>query len=182
MSRLGKLPISLPAGTEAKIENNLITVKGPKGELKQVFNDVVKVELVDGQIVISIKDKDSKKEKAYWGLYRSLINNMVVGVSTGFEKKLEINGVGYRAAIVGQKLTLTVGFSHPVVFDLPTGITGVVAGNAITISGFDKQLVGEMAAQIRKIKKPEPYKGKGIKYSDEVVRRKEGKTAGKGDK
>jgi len=182
MSRLGKLPISLPAGTEAKIENNFVIVKGPKGELKQEFNDVVKVEIIDNQIIVSIKDKDSKKEKAFWGLYRSLFNNMVVGVSTGFEKKLEINGVGFRVAIAGQKLTLTLGFSHLVNFDLPAGITGVVVGNTITISGADKQLVGEMAAQIRKIKKPEPYKGKGIKYSDEVIRRKEGKTAGKGDK
>lgn len=182
MSRLGKLPISLPAGTEAKIENNYVIVKGPKGELKQEFRDVVKVEIIDNQIIVSIKDKDSKKEKAFWGLYRSLFNNMVVGVSTGFEKKLEINGVGFRVAIAGQKLTLTLGFSHLVNFDLPAGITGVVAGNSITISGADKQLVGEMAAQIRKIKKPEPYKGKGIKYSDEVIRRKEGKTAGKGDK
>ena len=138
--------------------------------------------MVDGQIIVSIKDKDSKKEKAYWGLYRSLFNNMVLGVSQGFEKKLEINGVGFRVAIAGQKLTLTLGFSHLVNFDLPAGITGVVVGNTITISGADKQLVGEMAAQIRKIKKPEPYKGKGIKYSDEVIRRKEGKTAGKGDK
>ncbi|MDO8260098.1 MAG: 50S ribosomal protein L6, partial [Candidatus Magasanikbacteria bacterium] len=105
MSRLGKLPISLPAGTEAKIENNFVIVKGPKGELKQEFNDVVKVEMVDGQIIVSIKDKDSKKEKAYWGLYRSLFNNMVLGVSQGFEKKLEINGVGFRVAIAGQKLT-----------------------------------------------------------------------------
>jgi len=182
MSRLGKLPISLPAGTEAKIEKNIITIKGPKGELKQDFNNVVKVEVVEGSIVVSIKDKDSKKEKMFWGLYRSLINNMVKGVTEGFEKKLELNGVGYRVAIAGQKLTLTLGFSHPVIFDLPAGITGQVAGNVITISGYDKQLVGEIAANIRKLKQPEPYKGKGIKYSDETIRRKEGKAAGNGDK
>jgi large subunit ribosomal protein L6 len=181
MSRLGKLPISLPAGTEAKIEDNKIIVKGPKGELTQELNDLVQVEIKDNEIVVSIKDKEDKKEKSFWGLYRSLINNMVTGVSEGFEKKLEINGVGYRAAVSGQKLTLNVGFSHPVDFNLPAGITGAVEGNVITISGFDKQLVGELAAQIRKIRKPEPYKGKGIKYIDEIIRRKEGKTAGKAE-
>lgn len=181
MSRLGKLPISLPTGTEAKIENNYIIVKGPKGELKQELNDLVKVEINEGEVVVSIKDKTSKKEKAFWGLYRSLINNMVVGVVEGFEKKLEVNGVGYRTMMTGQNLTLNVGYSHPVIIELPVGITGLVEGNVITISGFDKQLVGEMAARIRKVRKPEPYKGKGIKYMEEVIRRKEGKTAGKAE-
>lgn len=181
MSRLGKLPISLPTGTEAKIENNIIIVKGPKGELKQELNSLVKVEIVENEIIATIKDKTDKKEKSFWGLYRSLINNMVIGVSEGFQKKLEINGVGYRSSIAGQKITLTLGFSHPVEFVLPAGISGQIEGNVITISGADKQLVGELTAQIRKLKKPEPYKGKGIKYIDEVIRRKEGKTAGKGE-
>ena len=181
MSRLGKLPIILTDKIQAKIENNFIIVKGSKGELKQELNDLVKVEVLEKEIKVSIKNEKVKKERAFWGLYRSLINNMVQGVETGFEKKLEVNGVGYRIALVGKKLTLNVGYSHPVDFELPEGITGAVEGNVITISGIDKQLVGEVSAKIRKIKKPEPYKGKGIKYIDEVIRRKEGKTAGKGE-
>ena len=181
MSRLGKLPIEIPAGTQAKIENNFIIVKGPKGELKQELNNLVKVYVKEKEVKVSIKNEKIKKERAFWGLYRSLINNMVQGVEKGFEKKLEVNGVGYRITLVGKKLTLNVGYSHPVDFELPEGITGAVEGNVITISGIDKQLVGEVAAKIRKIKKPEPYKGKGIKYIDEVIRRKEGKTAGKGE-
>ncbi len=181
MSRLGKLPIEIPTGIQAKIENNFIIVKGSKGELKQELNNLVKVEVLEKEIKVSIKNEKVKKERAFWGLYRSLINNMVQGVETGFEKKLEVNGVGYRIALAGKKLTLNVGYSHPVDFELPEGITGAVEGNVITISGIDKQLVGEVAAKIRKIKKPEPYKGKGIKYIDEVIRRKEGKTAGKGE-
>ena len=181
MSRLGKLPIEIPAGTQAKIENNFIIVKGPKGELKQELNNLVKVYVKEKEVKVSIKNEKIKKERAFWGLYRSLINNMVEGVNGGFEKKLEVNGVGYRIALTGKKLTLNVGYSHPVDFELPEGITGAIEGNVITISGIDKQLVGEVAAKIRKIKKPEPYKGKGIKYIDEVIRRKEGKTAGKGE-
>ena len=181
MSRLGKLPIEIPTGIQAKIENNFIIVKGSKGELKQELNNLVKVEVLEKEIKVSIKNEKVKKERAFWGLYRSLINNMVQGVETGFEKKLEVNGVGYRIALAGKKLTLNVGYSHPVDFEFPEGITGAVEGNVITISGIDKQLVGEVAAKIRKIKKPEPYKGKGIKYIDEVIRRKEGKTAGKGE-
>ena len=181
MSRLGKLPIILTDGIQAKIDNNFIIVKGSKGELKQELNDLVKVEVLEKEIKASIKNEKVKKERAFWGLYRSLINNMVQGVEKGFEKKLEVNGVGYRIALAGKKLTLNVVYSHPVDFELPEGITGAVEGNVITISGIDKQLVGEVAAKIRKIKKPEPYKGKGIKYIDEVIRRKEGKTAGKGE-
>jgi len=179
MSRLGKLPIKLNKETSAKIENNFLIVKGPKGELKQKLSDLVNVNIVEGEITISVKDASNKKEKSFWGLYWSLINNMVKGVNSVFEKKLEINGVGYRVALAGQKLTMSLGFSHPVIYELPKEITGLVEGNTIKISGPDKQQVGEVAAQIRKIKEPEPYKGKGIKYSDEVIRRKEGKTAGK---
>lgn len=179
MSRIGKLPIELPAGTQAKIEKGFIVVKGPKGELKEKTNDLVIVEIGEKEIVVSIKNLKEKKEKSLWGLYRSLINNMVVGVNGGFEKKLEISGVGYRAALTGNAITLSLGFSHPIVYDLPEGITAVVADGAIIIKGIDKQLVGEVAAQIRKMRIPDPYKAKGIKYSGEVIRRKAGKAAGK---
>ena len=176
MSRLGKLPIEIPQGTQVKIEDDFVIVKGPKGELREKINDTVKIEVSEKEVIISIKDIQSKKEKAFWGLYRSLISNMVEGVNSGFEKKLEINGVGYKVSLQGKKLVLNVGFSHPVDFELPEGISATVEANLITISGFDKQLVGETAARIRKVKKPEPYKGKGIKYVDEQIRRKAGKS------
>lgn len=179
MSRLGKLPIKLQKGAEAKIENDFIFVKGPKGELKQKLYDLVKVEIKDEVILVNISDEKSKKDKAVWGLYRSLINNMVLGVTEGFLKKLEINGVGYKSSASGNKLTLNVGYSHPVEYILQEGISAQVEGNVITIAGIDKQLVGETAAQIRRIRKPEPYKGKGIKYADEVIMRKVGKAASK---
>jgi len=182
MSRLGKLPIELPAGTQVKLEKDFIIVKSSKGELKTKLHDLVKVEMTEKEIKLSIADITNGKEKALWGLYRSLIKNMVVGVNEGYTKKLEINGVGYRAAVSGNKLTLNVGYSHPVIFELPEGIKAEVQANNIILSGIDKQLVGETAAQIRRIRKPEPYKGKGIKYSDEILRRKAGKTAGKGEK
>lgn len=177
MSRLGKLPIKLSKGTQVKIENNFIIIKGPKGELKIKINDLVKIELKDEEIVVRVDNPEEKKGKSLWGLYRSLINNMVVGVNQGFEKKLEINGVGYRASVRGRKIILNLGFSHPVEYNLPEGITADIKDNIITLGGIDKQLVGEVAAQIRKLKKPEPYKGKGIKYIDEVIRRKVGKAA-----
>ncbi len=180
MSRLGKLPISIPQGTQVRIENDFIVVKGPKGELREKTNKIVKIEITEKEIITSINDIESKKEKAFWGLYRSLIQNMVTGVNEGYEKKLEINGVGYKVSLQGKKLVLNVGFSHPVNFELPEGISALVEANTIKISGFDKQLVGEVAAKIRKVKKPEPYKGKGIKYTDEIIRRKAGKSAGKG--
>ncbi len=179
MSRLGKLPIKLPAGTTVKVENDFIIVKGVKGELKQKISDLIKFDISAEEVRLSVENKDNKKEKAFWGLYWSLVNNMVTGVNEGYQKQLEIVGVGYKAALAGQKLTLNVGFSHPVEFILPEGIKGEVKGSIITIAGIDKQSVGEVSAKIRKIKKPEPYKGKGIKYVDEVIRRKEGKTAGK---
>lgn len=181
MSRLGKLPIELGEGTQVKIEDGFIVVKGKDGELKQKMHDLVDIELGEKEIKVSVKNPKIKKENALWGLFRSLIKNMVDGVENGFEKKLEINGVGFRAAAAGQKLTLNVGFSHPIDFSLPEGIKAQVDGNIITISGIDKQLVGETAARIRKIKKPEPYKGKGIKYVDEVIIKKAGKTAAKGE-
>ena len=182
MSRLGKLPIELPSGTSVKLEPGFIIVKGPKGELKIKLPEAVKAEINDKEIKLSIADQSDGKQKALWGLFRSLIKNMVVGVNEAYSKKLEINGVGYRAAVSGGKLTLNLGFSHPVIYELPAGIKAEVQENNITISGIDKYLVGETAAQIRRIRKPEPYKGKGIKYAEEILRRKAGKTAVKTEK
>ncbi|MDD4412839.1 MAG: 50S ribosomal protein L6 [Patescibacteria group bacterium] len=179
MSRLGKLPIEMPTGVGAKIDGGYIIVNGPKGELKQKLHALIKVAIDNNIITVNPANIEEKGAKAFWGLYRSLLKNMVEGVSKGFEKKLEINGVGYKVAGGGQKLTFALGFSHPVEFELPAGINATVDGKFITVSGADKQVVGEMAAQIRKLKKPEPYKGKGIKYVDEVIRRKAGKTASK---
>lgn len=177
MSRLGKLPIKFSENTKVEIKDNFIFVSNSNGELKQELNEIVDVKIEKNEVIVSVKDKDDKKEKAMWGLYRSLIQNMVIGVESGYEKKLEINGVGYGAVLSGSKLTLKVGFSHPVEFIIPSGIKIAVEKNIITISGIDKQQVGQVAANIRKVKKPEPYKGKGIKYSDEVIIRKEGKSA-----
>lgn len=180
MSRLGKLPIILPAGVTATLSGNVLTVKGAKGELKQDFTADVAVKIEDNQILVSKNENGSKKAGAMWGLYRTLFANMVEGVSAGFVRKLEINGVGYRANVSGNTLNMALGFSHPVVFELPQGITALVEGNVITLNGFDKKLIGETAARIRKIRKPEPYKGKGVKYQEEVLRRKAGKSAAKG--
>jgi len=177
MSRLGKLPIKLPAGTQARIEDGFIIVKGPKGEIKEKLNDLVKVEIGGKEIKVSVKNPEEKKEKSLWGLYRSLINNMVAGVNQGFEKKLEISGVGYRAAVSGKKLILNLGFSHPIEYNLPEGVAASVEENVISLSGPDKKMVGEVAAEIKKLRIPDPYKAKGIKYSGEVIRRKAGKAA-----
>lgn len=179
MSRIGKNPINLPAGVEVKIEAGEIMVKGPKGTLKQKLHQVVTVEINGQSLAVKIKDETDKSQRALWGLFGSLITNMVKGVTEGFEKKLEINGVGMKYAVNGKKVVLNVGFSHPVEYDIPEGVDIVVEGNVMTISGIDKQIVGEVAAQIRKIKKVEPYKGKGIKYLGEQYIKKAGKTAGK---
>ncbi len=180
MSRLGKLPIIIPAGVQVTITDREILFKGPKGELKIAANPIIDVKVVDNALVIAPYDKAVKNASAMWGLVWSLSRNSVIGVTVGFSKKLEVNGVGYRVAVVPGQLNMNLGFSHPVEFKLPVGITATVEGNSVTLSGVDKQMVGETAAQIRKIRKPEPYKGKGIKYSDEIVRRKAGKAASKG--
>lgn len=177
MSRIGKQLIVVPTGVEVKIDSSLITIKGPRGQLEQQIHHQVKVEQVDEVIKVNIDNPKDKSQRALWGLFASLIKNMIIGVTDGFTKQLEINGVGFKAAITGNKLVLNVGFSHPVEYDIPEGIEVKVEGNLITIVGNDKQLVGEVAAQIRKVRKPEPYKGKGIKYIDEQIRRKAGKTA-----
>ena len=181
MSRVGKQLIEISDGVDVKIDGNLIVVKGPKGELTQELHPNVSVDIKDKIVSVKVKDENNKAQRSLWGLFASLIVNMIEGVKNGFSKKLEINGVGFKAAMAGKKLTLNVGFSHPVEFDVPDGIEIKVDGNIIDISGIDKQQVGEVAAQIRKVKKPEPYKGKGIKYIDEHIRRKAGKAAVKAE-
>ncbi|MBO6148505.1 MAG: 50S ribosomal protein L6 [Lachnospiraceae bacterium] len=179
MSRIGKMPIAVPAGVTVDIaENNHVTVKGPKGSLERTLPAEMKISLEDGTLKVE-RPNDEKKSRALHGLTRSLLNNMVVGVTEGYKKVLEINGVGYRAAKQGKKLTLTLGYSHPVEMDDPDGIETKVVDNKIEVEGIDKEKVGQYAAVIREKRPPEPYKGKGIKYIDEVIRRKVGKTGKK---
>lgn len=179
MSRIGKKIITIPAGVTVKLEPTLISVKGPKGELTQsIHPDVTITQDAEG-LKVTVKEPEVKNQRALWGLFGSLLHNMVIGVTEGYKKSLEVNGVGYKVALQGKKIVLQVGYSHPVDFPLPEGIIAAVEGNVIHLSGADKQLVGETAARIRKVRKPEPYKGKGIKYTDEVLRRKAGKTAAK---
>jgi len=177
MSRIGKQPINILEGVDVKIDDDFIIVKGPKGELRQKLVPNVNVSIGEKEVSVRVQNPKDKKHRAMWGLYQRLIENMVKGVTEGYEKKLELIGVGYKVALTGNILKIEVGFSHPINFELPEGIGASVEKNTITLSGIDKQLVGEVAARIRKIRKPEPYKGKGIRYSDEVVRRKAGKTA-----
>lgn len=178
MSRVGKKPILIPQGVEVDIKEGLVKIKGPKGELSQNILDDVVVEQKEDHLLVTPKH-NQRRAAAVWGLTRALLQNAVTGVSDGFEKKLEIIGLGYKAAKDGDKrLKLEVGFSHPVFLDIPTGITVMVEKNIITVSGHDKQTVGQFAAVARKAKPPEPYKGKGIRYLGEQVRRKEGKKAG----
>ncbi|HPF43556.1 MAG TPA: 50S ribosomal protein L6 [Syntrophomonadaceae bacterium] len=179
MSRIGRKPISLPKDVEFKMEGNVVTIKGAKGSLTQEIPSDITVELEDGQLMVS-RPSDNKQHRAFHGLSRALIANMVEGVTNGFEKKLELVGVGYRAQMQGSKLVLSIGFSHPVEIEAPEGIQfEVPAVTKITVKGIDKQLVGNTAAHIRAIRKPEPYKGKGIKYENETIRRKAGKSGGK---
>lgn len=176
MSRIGKKPIKIPSGVEVKIEGNVVTVKGPKGELKQEVRPEINVAQENGELLITPK-KETKETNAFWGLTRALLANNLKGVSEGFEKRLEIEGVGYRANLEGDNLNLQLGFSHLVKIEAPEGIKFNVEKNAITVSGIDKGLVGQTAARIRAKKPPEPYKGKGIRYAGEQVRRKLGKKA-----
>ena len=175
MSRIGKLPIAIPSGVTITIEPDEVTVAGSKGTLKQFTMPDITVTQENGEVLIK-RANDDPKIRAKHGLMRALINNMVQGVSTGFSKKLEINGVGYRVAAQGAGLKLNLGFSHDVIFNLPTGITAAVDANTITVTGISKQQVGQVAAEIRALKKPEPYKGKGIKYEGERIIRKSGKS------
>ena len=177
MSRIGRAPIAVPAGVEIKIEdNNLVTVKGPKGTLTQQLHPNMTIQQ-DGAELHVTRPNDLKENRSLHGLTRTLLHNMVVGVTEGFKKTLDVNGVGYRVAMEGGKLVMNLGYSHQVIMEAPEGITiETPSANQIVISGFDKQLVGQFAAKVREKRPPEPYKGKGIKYSDEVIRRKVGKT------
>ncbi len=184
MSRIGKLPISIPAGINVSVSSdNIVTVKGPKGELTQAINAEISVKVEDNQVIVE-RPSDAKNHKAMHGLYRSLVNNMVIGVSEGYTIKQELVGVGYRATNKGQLLELAVGYSHPIIFEIPKEVkveatTEKRANPIITLESCDKQLVGQVAAKIRSFRKPEPYKGKGIKFVGEQLRRKAGKSAGK---
>ena len=180
MSRIGRMPIAIPEGVTVTIaENNKVTVKGPKGTLERELPVEMDIKEEDGHIIVT-RPNDLKKMKSLHGLTRTLINNMVVGVTNGYEKVLEVNGVGYRAQKQGNKLILSLGYSHPVEMTDPEGIEAVLEGqNKITVKGIDKEKVGQYAAEIRDKRRPEPYKGKGIKYADEVIRRKVGKTGKK---
>lgn len=178
MSRIGKLPIAIPAGVKVALDGNVMTITGPKGTLSQALHERMTIGVEAEQIIVT-RPTDEKNDSALHGLTRSLINNMVVGVTSGFQKDLEINGVGYRAEISGKTLTLSLGYSHPVVYELPEGISvDVEKQTKLSVKGIDKQLVGSAAAKIRSFRAPEPYKGKGIKYADERILRKAGK-AGK---
>ena len=180
MSRIGRMPIAVPAGVTVEIaENNKVTVKGPKGTLERVLPVEMEIKLEGSEVIVS-RPNDLKRMKSLHGLTRTLINNMIVGVTEGYQKVLEVNGVGYRAAKQGKTLTLSLGYSHPVVMEDPEGVESVLEGqNKIIVKGIDKEKVGQYAAEIREKRAPEPYKGKGIKYADEVIRRKVGKTGKK---
>ena len=176
MSKVGKLPVAIPAGVTVNVANGLISVKGPKGELKQSFHDEIDIKVEGTEVVLTTKN-NAKQTNAYHGLYRSLINNMVKGVTEGFTKTLVITGVGYRAEVKGKELVMNLGYSSDYIAIIPEGLTVVATPDGkLTITGIDKQLVGEFSSQIRKLRKPEPYKGKGIRYDNEVIRRKVGKT------
>ena len=185
MSRVGKKPITIPSGVDVTISGQTVVVKGPKGELQETLNNAVSFSIVDvdggKEVHVTVGNEEEKNDRAQWGTARALIANMVTGVTDGFSKKLEVNGVGYRVNLQGRNLVLNVGFSHEVRVDLPEGIDATVEGNVITITGANKHDVGSLADSIRKIRKPEPYKGKGIKYAEEVIRRKAGKSQKAGE-
>lgn len=178
MSRVGKLPVGIPDKVEVKINGSEVVVKGPNGQLSSDFKDLVKVEIKDKNVFVT-PVSESKKSRSMWGTARQLINNMVHGVTEGFTKSLEFTGVGYKASAKGQTLVLNLGYSHPINYELPQGVSAKVTKNVIDISGADKELVGFVAAKVRSFRPPEPYKGKGIKYSTEHIIRKAGKSGGK---
>ena len=178
MSRIGRAPIAIPAGVEVVVDGSTVTVKGAKGTLTRTMNSNITI-TKDGDTIVVTRPNDHKDNRSLHGLTRTLIANMIEGVSNGYKKELEINGIGYRAEVKGSTLVMKIGFSHDVIMDAPEGVSVEVNGNKVTVSGADKQKVGQFAAEIREKRPPEPYKGKGIKYVDEYIRRKEGK-AGKG--
>ena len=179
MSRIGKMPVALPKGVEVKLGSDMVEVKGPKGTLHTPACSLLKYELADGNVTLT-RLEESRESRSQHGLRRTLLANCVEGVSKGFSKTMEVIGVGYKVAVKGNIIELSVGFSHPVLVELPKGLEAKVEGQKLTISGIDKEMVGEMAARIRRIRKPEPYKGKGIKYENEIIRRKAGKSGAKG--
>ena len=178
MSRIGKHPVNVPEKVEVKVEGNVVTVKGAKGSLTRTFNNLVNLKVDGKSITVSPKD-DSKEAKSQWGTARTQLSNMVTGVSTGFVKSLDFTGVGYKAGVAGNVLNLSLGYSHPIDYTLPTGISAKVNKNQIDIEGSDKELVGQVAAKVRSFREPEPYKGKGVKYTTETIIRKAGKTGKK---
>jgi len=183
MSRIGKSPVNIPSGVDVKLEGNKVTVKGPKGELTQVLEDGVTLS-IEGSVITFSRESDAPSHRAKHGLYRALLHNMVQGVSEGYKKEMEVIGVGYRANAAGQQLELALGFSHPIVFEIPSEVkvsANTEKGKApvVTLESYDKQLLGQVAAKIRSFRKPEPYKGKGIRFVGEEIRRKAGKSAGK---
>ena len=177
MSRIGKQTIEIPQGVNVSIENNVLSVKGPKGELSRIVHPVVTINIADNIVTVDVVNKENKKERALWGTFAAHVKNMVIGVQDGFKKQLEINGGGYRVAMQGKDLKIEVGYSHPVVYIVAEGVKASAEKNLITLESANKELLGRVAAEIRAIRKPEPYKGKGIKYMDEVIRRKAGKSA-----
>jgi len=177
MSRIGKQTIQIPSGVTVSQQDNLLTVKGPKGTLTRVINPAVTITIGPTEVSVDVVNKEEKKERSLWGTFSAHVQNMVDGVTKGFKKQLEVNGVGYRVATQGKDLKLELGFSHSVIFKIPEGLTAGVEKNVITLEGANVELLGQTAASIRALRKPEPYKGKGVKYMEETIRRKAGKTA-----
>jgi len=177
MSRIGKQHLSIPTGVTVALVDGVLTVTGPKGILTRVVHPLVTIHMTDDVVTVDVVNKEDKQERSLWGTFASHIKNMIVGVTIGFSRQLEVNGVGYRVAMQGTDLKLDVGYSHPVIYTMPKTIIASVEKNVITVTGPDKELVGRVSAEIRAIRKPEPYKGKGIKYVDEIIRRKAGKSA-----
>ncbi len=177
MSRIGKQKIEIPQGVTVEVKDGFVKVKGPKGELTRQLNNLVNVEIQDGEVKLSVANPEEKKEKSLWGTFGAHIANMIKGVTEEFTKNLEVNGVGYKVSMQGKDLKIEVGFSHPVIYKTPEGITISTEKNQIKVTGADVELVGRVSAEIRKVRKPEPYKGKGIKYVEEIIRRKAGKAA-----
>ncbi len=177
MSRIGKKPLAIPSGVTVTVAEGVVHVKGPKGELHRTLPPQVAVVVASNEVTVSVKNPEEKSERSLWGTFAAHIGNMIEGVTVGFSKQLEINGVGYRGAMQGKDIRLEVGFSHPVIFKVPEGVTAQMEKNIITLTSTNKELLGQTTAEIRAIRKPEPYKGKGIKYTTETIRRKAGKAA-----
>ncbi|HYE60106.1 MAG TPA: 50S ribosomal protein L6 [Candidatus Kapabacteria bacterium] len=177
MSRIGKKPIALPQGVTVTVTDGIVIVKGPKGELRRPIHPLVSVSTADNVVTVSVQNAEEKVERSLWGTFGAHIRNMVTGVTVGFKKQLEVNGVGYRVAPQGKDLKIEVGYSHPVIFKIPDAVKATVEKNVITLESSDKEILGKTASEIRSIRKPEPYKGKGIKYMEETIRRKAGKAA-----